>query len=214
MHFLETLWESIQPELTRILDHPFNTELAKGTLPAEKFRFYIIQDSIYIENYTRATSILASKAPDESTMLKFVQYAYEGLKIERNMHEKYREQLGTAENIQPSLATEAYANFLLTTILLNNFEIGLACFLPCFWVYHEMGKHIFNQAQPGNPYKEWINTYSGKEFDASVHQMKEMTAQLARQTDQKTREKMKDAFIHSTRYGLLFHDYAYQMKIW
>jgi thiaminase/transcriptional activator TenA len=39
MRFTETLWESITDIYQAIIQHPFNEELAQGTLPREKFAF-------------------------------------------------------------------------------------------------------------------------------------------------------------------------------
>ena len=33
--------------------HPFITELAEGTLPLDKFRFFLEQDDFYLEEYSR-----------------------------------------------------------------------------------------------------------------------------------------------------------------
>ena len=50
---------------------PFNTELAAGTLAPERFRFYILQDAIYLAEYARVLAIAAAKAPDAATVPGF-----------------------------------------------------------------------------------------------------------------------------------------------
>jgi hypothetical protein len=37
--------------------HPFITELAEGTLPLDKFRFFLEQDDFYLEEYSRCLAL-------------------------------------------------------------------------------------------------------------------------------------------------------------
>ena len=46
----EEAWNAALPVYDKILTLPFIEQLADGTLPEEKFLFYIRQDSIYVEN--------------------------------------------------------------------------------------------------------------------------------------------------------------------
>ena len=45
-----------------ILEMPFVTQLADGTLAKASFRHYLIQDSFYLRAYSRALAIASSKA--------------------------------------------------------------------------------------------------------------------------------------------------------
>ena len=42
--------------------HPFVTGLRDGTLDEEKFRFYIVQDYLYLRDYARVFGVGAAKA--------------------------------------------------------------------------------------------------------------------------------------------------------
>ena len=48
MRFSEEAWERSSALREAIHHLPFNTELAAGTLAPERFRFYILQDAIYL----------------------------------------------------------------------------------------------------------------------------------------------------------------------
>lgn len=54
-------WEAAEPVYRRILEHPFVGELAAGTLSAERFRFYIRQDALYLDGYARRLAHIASR---------------------------------------------------------------------------------------------------------------------------------------------------------
>jgi len=52
--FHRNIWESITDIYQAIIQHPFNEELAQGTLPREKFAFYMQQDALYLADFARA----------------------------------------------------------------------------------------------------------------------------------------------------------------
>src|SRR5947208_16336968 len=45
--------------------HPFLRELAAGTLPMERFRFFIEQDDFYLEEYARCLAMGVARARNE-----------------------------------------------------------------------------------------------------------------------------------------------------
>ena len=57
MSFSKTAWRAIEYTYKSILDHPFNRELAEGTLETEKFQFYMKQDSLYLVDFARALAM-------------------------------------------------------------------------------------------------------------------------------------------------------------
>ena len=61
MSYCEGVWQQALPRRAAILDLPFNRELAAGTLPRETFQFYMLQDSLYLDGYSRALSLLSAK---------------------------------------------------------------------------------------------------------------------------------------------------------
>jgi thiaminase/transcriptional activator TenA len=215
MDFLEQLEQAVQPIYQEIISHPFNQELAEGTLGEEKFRFYLSQDTFYIGEYSRALAALAAKAPTHSQMMEFIQFAREGLDIDRTLHEEYFGIFGVSEPEQLALSTEAYSNFLLATAAYKSFEEAISALLPCFWLYNEVAVHIHQKAQKkDNKYQKWIDTYAGAEFDQTTGRLKEITRQLANESSQATRRKMQHQFLRSARYEWFFWDSAYNMRYW
>jgi thiaminase (transcriptional activator TenA) len=68
IRFSEEAWQRAAALREAIHRLPFNTELAAGTLAPERFRWYILQDSIYLGEYARVLALVAAKAPDAATM--------------------------------------------------------------------------------------------------------------------------------------------------
>src|SRR5437764_184219 len=52
--------------------HPFITELAAGTLPIDKFRFFLEQDNLYLQDYARCLAMGAAKSRDEVELRYFI----------------------------------------------------------------------------------------------------------------------------------------------
>ena len=44
----QRLWVSIEGIFRQILDHPFIRGLTDGSLDREAFRFYVVQDALYL----------------------------------------------------------------------------------------------------------------------------------------------------------------------
>ncbi|MCI0790742.1 MAG: thiaminase II, partial [Chloroflexi bacterium] len=81
---LDSVWE-------RIFSHPFLKEVQAGSLPLEKFRYYVIQDYHYLEGFGRSVSIALSKGPDTETLRKLVRRVT--TPIERPLHARMFELL-------------------------------------------------------------------------------------------------------------------------
>ena len=214
MDFLKELGKAVEPVYQQIISHPFNLELAEGTLGEDKFRFYLSQDVFYIGEYSRTLAALAAKAPSHSELMEFIGFAKEGLEIDRTLHEEYFKVFQVEEPEAIALSTEAYSNFLLATAAYKSFPEAVSALLPCFWLYNEVAMHIHQQAHPENKYQKWIDTYSGAEFDQTTQRLKEITQKLAGENTPATREKMKHQFLRSARYEWFFWDRAYNLRYW
>ena len=214
MDFLKELGDAVKPIYQRIIAHPFNLELAEGTLAEEKFRFYLSQDVVYIGEYSRTLAAIASKAPDHHQLMEFIAFAKEGLEIERLLHEEYMQLFQVEKAEDKALSTEAYSNFLLATAAYKSFPEAVSALLPCFWLYNEVAVHIHQKARQENKYQKWIDTYAGAEFDQTTQRLKEITRKLAGDNTHNTREKMKEQFLRSAKYEWFFWDSAYNLRYW
>jgi len=214
MAFTKGLWDRISEIYEAIIDHPFNRELAQGTLPAEKFEFYIKQDALYLVDFARALAIVGAKALLPERILDFLEFAKEGLIVERGLHEEYSRRFDVTLDAKQAPACFAYTNYLIATASHRSFEEAVSALLPCFWIYREVGMHIVGQSVPGNPYQLWIDTYAGEEFGAAVRRAIEITEEVAGSATGETRHRMTEAFVLSSRLEWMFWDSAYRMESW
>lgn len=206
MKFSETLWKKTAPIIQEIITHPFNSELAEGILPPEKFQFYMEQDANYLIDFSRCLSLLAAKAPTVSWMQQFLNFSIGALIAERGLHKHF---LPLEDHFEPSPATLSYTRYLLSTASLSSFEEGVAAVLPCFWIYREVGQSISKRAHETNPYSLWIDTYSSPDFSAATDSAISIFDEIAKNCSVSTLQLMEKAFELSVYYEWHFWNDAY-----
>ncbi|WP_313188948.1 thiaminase II [Sphingobacterium sp.] len=217
MKWTDQAWEAIQPIYQEILKMPFIEELKNGTLPLEKFQFYMLQDAKYLEHYGRALAALGSKAEDNEMALDFFEFGKNALIVERALHEAYFKQFKLEPNQEITIepVCHHYIHFLKSTVAYDPIEVATAAILPCFWIYKEVGDHIYqNQNTENNPYKNWIETYSGEEFAEGVKKALQYSNYMAENSTDKGRKAMLEAFIAASRLEFNFWDAAYRNIKW
>jgi thiaminase/transcriptional activator TenA len=215
MKWSEQAWLSIEPIYESILQMPFIQELTDGTLPLEKFQYYLMQDSIYLEHFGRALAIVGARAHSIPDMLAFFRFAETTIIVENALHESYFKDFGieTRDSIQP--ACHHYTHFLKSTVALEAVEIGMAAILPCFWIYKAVGDYIYQHRKgSNNPYQKWIDTYASEEFGTAVKTAISICDANAAQTTLMIQEKMTEAFIASARLEFDFWEAAYTNRRW
>ncbi|GAB3319164.1 thiaminase II [Larkinella ripae] len=214
MQFTDQLWQDILPVYEAILQHGFVKKLTAGSLPTPTFQYYIQQDALYLADFSRALSQLAARAARTDDLLRFTQFAQNALLVEQALHETYFALYEIEPETAKMPACFAYTNYLLATTSLQSVAVGAAAVLPCFWIYREVGKHIYQRAILANPYRSWINTYAGTAFDESVRQMLEITDRLADQAGNAERAQMQEAFRVASRLEWYFWNDAYEQNRW
>ncbi|WP_234735066.1 thiaminase II [Tellurirhabdus bombi] len=214
MRFTDQLWQQIKPIYEAILAHGFVRDLGAGTLPATHFQYYIQQDALYLTDFSRALAQLAVKADTPADILLLTQFAENAIRVERVLHETYFSLYAIQPDTRKKPACFAYTQFLLATASVQSLAVGAAAVLPCFWIYREVGKHIYAHAARQNPYQAWIDTYAGEAFDEVVTQMLDLTDRLASEASPAEREKMAEAFQTSSRLEWLFWNDAYTLNQW
>ena len=216
--FTEEIWTRTR-DLRRAVDVlPFNRELAAGTLGRERFRFYMLQDKLYLDSYARALALAAGKAPDLRATEKLAGSAMGALKVERALHGAFLERFGVSDAelaaARPSPSCLAYTNFLLATAHQESWPVAMAAILPCFWLYHDVGTRIAADSAADSFYQPWIDTYASPDFARSVEEVIGITDAAAGRAGAFERARMGAAFIRSAQYEWLFWDSAYRMEAW
>ena len=152
--------------------HPFVQGIADGSLPLPAFRRYLVQDYLFLVQFTRAHALAAYKA-ESLAAFRDKAAAIGALLHEMTLHVGYCAEWGIPEAAilaEPEAAeTVAYTRWVLDRGVAGDIldlEVALA---PCTVGYGEIALAI--EASPtrrrdGNPYEGWIAMYAGAEYQA------------------------------------------------
>jgi len=212
-------WKSIDRIYQAILTMSFIKELEAGTLDKQVFQQYMIQDGIYLGQFARVLAIASAKAPTPDTQLEFANSVREAIVVERALHENFFAEFGI--EAKDALATEPsptclnYTNFLIATAYQHSFAVTVAAILPCFWIYLEVGKHIYRQANTqANLYQKWIDTYVDVDFETSVNYMIQVADKSASEASTEELDLMNRVFYRASQFEWMFWDSAYRLEKW
>jgi thiaminase/transcriptional activator TenA len=219
MNFSAQVWNKIDNIYNSILIMPFVQELKSGLLKREIFQHYMIQDAIYLGEFARVLAIISAKAPEPDLQLQFANNVREAIIVERSLHENFFAKFGIT--IDHALATEPsptclnYTNFLIATAYRDSFAVTVAAVLPCFWIYSEVGKHIYQTAKiDNNPYQKWIETYADPDFEASVNYIIQVIDQQAKIVSVQELKLMEQAFYRASQFEWMFWHSSEQLETW
>ena len=197
---------------------PFNTALRDGSLAIERFRHYVVQDARYLIGFGQALALAAAKSDDPGLVEQFSRAATEAIVVERALHADYFRLFGiddadvAATSMTP--VCHHYVSFLIASGYREPLPVHAAALLPCFWVYREVGRHIFGLAAAQNPYRAWIDTYAGEDFSLAVDAMIAATDALAATAAPATLEAMQAAFTRAMQLEWMFWDSADRLAGW
>lgn len=213
MKWSEQTWETIEPIYKRILELPFLNELMNGTLPMEKFYFYLHQDAIYLSEYGKVLSGIATRLENPQHRYAFMHFAADTITVESALHESYLKNAPMSLYKGPSPSCLLYTGFLSKQLLCYPVETALAAVLPCFWIYKKVGDYIVaHQTKGNNPYQTWIDTYGSEEFALTVQNAIAICDAEAECSSLKV--EMAEAFVYASRMEWMFWDSAYRLEEW
>jgi thiaminase/transcriptional activator TenA len=212
--FSQQLRSEAAPIWRRIFAHPFLQEIREGSLPPEKFRYYLAQDYQYLEGFARTVALALAKAPSSQTLEQLAKRVL--TPVERPLHHKLLAAAGVSlKDIQRagrSPTNTAYVNHMLTTASLHGLGATAAALLPCPWTYHLLSEAVGPSEHP--LYSQWTAFYMAGFLESSVNAWRGFVDEAAVQASQQEREAMREAFLTSSRYEYLFWEMAYRQEAW
>lgn len=158
--YTQSLWDSMGEVWSQIMGLPFIMGLRDGSLSKREFDFYLNQDAHYLANYSRALAVLAAKAGEPQYQVEWAESARDCLVVEAQLHHEW---LGGISG-DTSPVTLGYTNFLTATAYGDDYVVGAAAVLPCYWIYAEVGACLAASNHPDHPYHEWLKTYGDQSF--------------------------------------------------
>ena len=202
------LWAAGGETWHQILDLPFVRALGDGTLDEDLFAFYLDQDALYLRDYSRALATLSARADTAEAQVHWAAGAHEAIAAESQLHEGWlanRARLGG-----PSPITMGYTNFLRASAAGDDYVVGAAAILPCYWLYEEVGAVLSSQNHADHPYAEWLSMYGGEEFAAEVARSLAEVERAFETASPAQRVRAAQAYLSACVYEREFFDQAHR----
>lgn len=212
------LHDAATPVWEACLRHPFVTGIGDGTLDMEKFRYFMLQDYLYLFDYARVFALGVVKARAPELMRVFAANVDAILGGEMKIHRAYMKRLDITEEqvfaVKPALANLSYTNYMLSVAQTGGPMEIVASILACSWSYAEIGQAL--AAIPGAAehlfYGEWIRGYASEEYAATNQTLIELMDSLAADAGEEQLAYLTDVFVNCSRYELGFWDMAWDVQ--
>jgi len=215
--FASELWRGTADIYAAILEHPFVTGLADGSLPRESFEFYVLQDALYLRKYAQALAAVASRAAVPAETEMFARHAAGIVAVELGLHQSLLADLDidprAADVADEAPTTLAYTSYLLAACA-GSYAEGVGAVLPCYWIYWEVGKHLLERGSPDPRYQRWIDTYAAEEFGDEAREVIAVTDRLGQEIAAVERKRIHRHFRATSRYEWMFWDMGYRRETW
>lgn len=205
------------PVWKAILGHPFVRGIGDGTLPRDRFEFYLKQDYVYLVDFSRVFALAAAKSSLLSDMGTFASLLNVTLNTEMELHRKTCSAFGIApgvlEETRKAPATSAYTDFLVRTCLEGQLSDILAVLVPCACGYVEIAKVLESRGLPDDRFLgDWIVQYSSKEFEEYADWLIDRMNAHAVDAPARLKERWYTLYETSARYEYLFFDMSWKME--
>ena len=215
MKFTDELFNEVREIWEGYLTHPFVKELGEGTLDHNKFKNYLIQDYLYLKEYTKVFALGLIKAKTINEMNLYYRSIKGTMEDESQVHINYLKGFGLEkdmlETYLPHLTTASYTSYMLGIALKGDLKEIAITILPCAWSYYFIGHYLQKTYTiEDNFYQDWILEYASDDYkkvvDLWINYVNEVCADL---TDAELHH-LKDIFIKSSIYEIKFWDMAYE----
>lgn len=199
--------------------HSFLGELHAGTLPMDRFTYFILQDYLYLLDFAQVLCQAGAKSPNLETLELFARHALIAVEVERSFHASFGKSLGLSrpqlDAVPKGPITQAYIGHLQAVARGGSLGEIVAAVLPCYWIYGEVGRRLYrNRPRKPKIYREWIETYASEAYWRPVREQIRLMDTLGAAAKRDEKSLMTSHFVLSSRYEYLFWDQAYRLEKW
>ena len=199
--------------------HPFVRGIADGSLDEDKFRFYMIQDYIYLIDYAKVFALGVAKARDMETMRLFASYVHQILDGEMEIHKSYMRRLGIsmeeAENTPAALDNASYTAYMLKVAYEEGPGEIAAAILSCALSYEHIARRMaaeHPEAEAHPFYGEWVSGYANDGYSAANRELIALMERLTADYTEAQMRRLEEIFAVCSRYEAAFWDMAWEKK--
>lgn len=219
MNTVQTLLDAVKDIWSQYHVHPFVLGIRDGTLDREKFRYYIIQDYLYLMDYARAFAVGVAKARSKETANLFAQYIAV-MNGELDVHSGYMGKLGVTqeevETAKQSLDSLSYTSYMLRVAYEDGEAEILTAILSCAYSYEVIAKKMVADAPDSvnDPfYGDWIRGYASERYAGENAVLLDILEKLTGQYTESQLDHLKEIFVACSRYELAFWEMSWNRKL-
>ena len=176
----------------------------------DKFKYYIMQDYLYLKEYAKVFAIGVAKAKTLETANLFAKYIAV-MNGELDVHSGYMGKFNVSQeeidDMKPSLDNLSYTSYMLRVAYEEGEAEILAAILSCAYSYEVIAKKIVeNNPNSINDefYGDWIKGYASNEYASGNIILIETMNQLTKDYTEKQIQHLIDIFVVCSRYELAF----------
>ena len=196
--------------------HPFCAQLAEGTLPLDKMRWYLAQDYQFVGNFVRLLASAIAHAPTLADSVPAAQFLAVVTGPENTYFLRSFDALEmdeAARNAPPAPPTEGFNTLMAEAAASGRYELMLAVLVVAEWVY-------LSWAAPVNPPKEdlpfyfaeWITLHAGDGFEGVVEYLRSQLDAVWETLDDAARTEVEALFLRATKLERAFWDSSYAAR--
>ncbi len=199
-------------------NHPFIIGMSEGNLEKDKFRFYLIQDYIYLLDYAKVFALGIVKASDEQIMKKLACLLNDILNSEMTIHNRYNDLLKITEeeikNTKKSIHNTSYTKYMIEIGYSGDILDILVAVLACSWSYKEIGESLSKSKNysKDNFYYDWIDGYCTDTFEKDTNELIQLIDNLGENCTLEKYKKLEEIFINCSRYEYNFWEMSYKKE--
>ena len=219
MKLTDQMSAAVKDIWTEYYTHPFVKGIEDGTLDREKFRYYIIQDYLYLIEYTKVFGIGIAKAKSAEVTKLFASYVHLLTEGEMDIHRGYMGIFGVTEkelaDTPRALDNLSYTSYMLRIAYEEGEAEVLAAILSCAYSYEMIARNIVknNPASVDHEfYGDWIKGYASDEYSKENAVLFEMLEKLTEHYTDEQKRHIVDIYVACSRYELAFWDLSWDMK--
>jgi thiaminase/transcriptional activator TenA len=214
------LRDGCEPTWSELAGHPFVRGLADGSLPAERFRFYLEQNLYYLPQYARVMALGVAKARDERELRLFAAALHQVIAVEipenRALLDRVCE-LGAEDRggaAEPAPGALAYTSWLLSVAFAGGTPEILAAVLPCTWSYGDIARRLAPRAANHPIYADWIGFFASDDYGQVVERMRRDVDELIDGAGESQLAPLAEIFRSGVRLERGFWDMAFGVAGW
>jgi len=182
----QTFWDAAYPMIAVTENHPFLVSMVDGTLEEDNFKYYVVQDALYLKDFADCLRRVADKAPTAKDTQRLSDFATGAEQCELALHDSFFKEWkivapdgSNDDPMQQMPNCLLYTSYMKKVVATESYAHGLAVLLPCFWVYMHVGHVMLELREKIDKeegaierrkpqYDAWIDMYAGDEFEKEV----------------------------------------------